>query len=78
MPSADKVRWKGDRGGVEVGEGGRAGQEGVVRYFALRREGSEAVGGGGGPLRSSSSMCIMRILRRSSGTHSSVRYRLSF
>lgn len=43
-----------------------------------RLEGAEAVGGGGGPLLNNSSMKLWSNLFRSSGTHSSTKYRLSF
>lgn len=45
----------------------------VFDHLVERRAGSNAVGGGGGPLRSSSSTYAMTSLCLSSGIHSSTR-----
>lgn len=44
----------------------------------LRRLGSEAVGGGGGPFFSNSSKYVINILSLSSATQSNIKYLLSF
>lgn len=50
------MRWGHALARGRAGRGGAAGQVEVIPHLVERRVGSEAVGGGGGPRRSRSSM----------------------